>query len=204
MQWINIQRRSLAQRSSFREHQAALEALRRFNAQGFGTLINLGSVASKVPIAYQSSYCASKAAILSLSRSLNEELRLADKDRIKVGTIMPWAADTPFWEHAANYSGHMPDMAAMDNPDIVVDAIVRACTDAEEEQPVGWKAKAADASHYLFADLTERMSANTAHRELEKSLPVPPSTGSLYNPVAGGTTVHGINKARTSGESVRH
>ena len=46
-------------------------ALREFVRQGDGVLINIGSMESEVPIAYQSSYAASKAAVLSLgARSL--------------------------------------------------------------------------------------------------------------------------------------
>lgn len=71
-------------------------ALGQFRAQGYGTLINTGSIDSKTPLALQNTYAATKAAVLSLSRSLNEELRLAGEDDIKVGTIMPWAVDTPW------------------------------------------------------------------------------------------------------------
>ena len=131
-------------------------ALKLFRAQGYGTLVNVGSIDSEVPLAYQASYAASKAAVLSLSRSLNEELRICKQDAtIKVRTIMPWAVDTPWWNHAANYTGHAPRMASMDDPSLVVDAIVEACTDPQEEQPVGWKAKAANISHNMFPDLTE-------------------------------------------------
>ena len=120
-------------------------ALRQFLEQGAGVLLNIGSVESEVPLAYQSSYAATKAAVLSLSRSLNEELRLVGRhDTIKVGTVMPWAIDTPWWSHAANYTGQAPRMALMDDPSVVVDAIVAACTDPKEEQPVGPKARAAD------------------------------------------------------------
>src|SRR5690606_34888427 len=84
----------------------------------------------------------SKAAVLSLSRSLNEELRLSRHENIKVGTIMPWAVDTPWWTHAANYSGHAPRMAAMDDPQIVIGATVAACQEPKEEQAVGWNAHA--------------------------------------------------------------
>ena len=80
----------------------------QFWAQGGGTLINVGSMDSEVPLAYQASYAATKAAVLSLSRSLTEELRLAGNEAIKIGTIMPCAVDTPWWTHAANYSGHAP------------------------------------------------------------------------------------------------
>lgn len=116
-------------------------ALSQFRGQGYGTLVNVGSIDSEVPIALQNTYAATKAAVLSLSRSLNEELRLAGEDDIRVGTIMPWAVDTPWWSHAANYPGHEPRMAMMDDPQIVVDAIIKACLDPKEEQPVGVKAK---------------------------------------------------------------
>src|SRR5690606_35725621 len=135
-------------------------ALRQFRVQGHGTLVNIGSIDSETPLALQNTYAATKAAVLSLSRSLNEELRLAGGDDIKVGTIMPWAVDTPWWYHAANYTGRQPRMVAMDDPGIVVDAIVAACLNPKEEQPVGWKAKGSNISHQLFPDLTERLSAN--------------------------------------------
>jgi short-subunit dehydrogenase len=62
-------------------------ALTQFRAQGYGTLINTGSVDSETPLALQNTYAATKAGVLSLSRTLNEELRLAGNDDIKVGTI---------------------------------------------------------------------------------------------------------------------
>ncbi|MCR2763104.1 SDR family NAD(P)-dependent oxidoreductase [Microbacterium sp. zg.B48] len=167
-------------------------ALRRFLAQGSGVLINVGSVESELPLAYQSSYAASKAAVLSLSRTLNEELRLAGvSETIKVGTIMPWAVDTPWWDHAANYTGHAPRMAAMDDPGIVVDAIVAACTDPKEEHPVGGKARVANISHRIFPDLTERLSAKTVDAERQRGFPRLHTQGSIFAPTEAGTAVEG-------------
>lgn len=166
-------------------------ALRQFRAQGYGTLVNVGSIDSEVPLALQNTYASTKAAVLSLSRSLNQELRLAGEDDIEVGTIMPWAVDTPWWYHAANYTGHQPRMAMMDDPQLVVDAIVKACLDPKEEQPVGVKAKAFNISHHLFADLTERMSADTAKRESEKADPAPITTGAIYEPMDDGLEIEG-------------
>jgi short-subunit dehydrogenase len=127
-----------------------------------------------------------------LSRSLNEELRLSGhEDIIKVATIMPWAVDTPWWTHAANYTGHAPRMAAMDDPQLVVDAIVEACTDPKEEMPIGPKARTSDISHHLFPDLTERMSATVAKRESEKGDAVPDTDGALFTPMEAGRKVEG-------------
>jgi short-subunit dehydrogenase len=176
-------------------------ALRQFRSQGAGILINVGSVESEVPLAHQASYAASKAAVLSLSRTLNEELRLVGEHKtIKVGTIMPWAIDTPFWEHAANYTGHAPRMAALDDASIVVDAIVAACSDPHEQQPVGPKARAADVSHHIFPDLTKRLSAKLVDSEFEKGTRVPPTAGSIYEPVSTGTAVDGGVRARKKAE----
>lgn len=178
----------------------AHEALRHFLVQGYGTLINVGSIDSEVPLAYQASYAATKAGVLSLSRSLNEELRLTGNESIKIGTIMPWAVDTPWWTHAANYSGHAPRMAAMDDPQIVVDAIVAACTDPKEEQPVGWKAQASNMSHHVFPELTERMSANIANSEVHKAAVVPHTVGAIYEPMAGTEKIDGGIRERMQRE----
>ena len=136
----------------------------QFWAQGGGTLINVGSMDSEVPLAYQASYAATKAAVLSLSRSLTEELRLAGNEAIKIGTIMLCAVDTPWWTHAANYSGHAPRIVAMDDPQIVGDAIIAACTDPKEQRPTGVKAHASNISHQLFPSFTETIVSS--HRTL--------------------------------------
>lgn len=176
-------------------------ALRQFMKQDGGTLINVGSVDSEVPLALQNTYAATKAAVLSLSRSLNEELRLAEKgDRIRVATIMPWAVDTPWWIHAANYTGHAPRMAAMDEPELIIAAIVEACTDPKEEMPVGYKAHASAFSHHMFPDLTERVSANLAASERDKAIEVPITNGSVFEPMAQGTTVEGQIRHRMKAE----
>lgn len=175
-------------------------AIRRFRVQGFGTLINVGSIDSEVPLAYQASYAATKAAVLSLGRSLNEELRIAGEAAIKVGTIMPWAVDTPWWTHAANYTGHAPRMAAMDDPQIVIDALVDACVNPKEEQPVGIIAKGSYIFHRVFPNLSERMSADIAHRESEKAFTAPNSPGALYSPMEDGKTIDGGIRARMKQE----
>lgn len=178
-------------------------AIRQFRTQGYGTLVNVGSIDSEIPLALQNTYAATKAAVLSLSRTLNEELRLAGEERIRVGTIMPWAVDTPWWYHAANYTGRQPRMAMMDDPQLVVEAIVAACLDPKEEQPVGAKAKAFNIAHHLFPDLTERVSAETSKRESEKAAPAPMTTGAIHRPMDDGLTVDGGLRERMRAEDRR-
>tara|TARA_R100001244_G_scaffold72880_1_gene58738 strand:+ start:4681 stop:5604 length:924 start_codon:yes stop_codon:yes gene_type:complete len=176
-------------------------ALNQFIKQKGGTLVNVGSIDSEVPLALQNTYAATKAAVLSLSRSLNEELRLSGNDEhIHVATIMPWAVDTPWWTHAANYTGQAPRMAAMDDPDLVVDAIVKACTNPREEMPVGIKAHASNIFHQIFPDLTERMSASLAKRESNKAVSAPHTQGTLFEPMEEGRGIDGGIRARMKKE----
>ena len=176
-------------------------ALRQFRRQGAGVLLNVGSVESEVPLAYHASYASTKAAVLSLGRALREELRLGGQERIAISTVLPWAADTPFFDHAANYTGHAPRMALMDGPDKVVDVIVRASVYPREEVPAGWKARGAYWSHRIAPDLTERLSANIAHAEqFEKAGPAPDGSNAVHQPQAGGTGVDGGVRARMERE----
>jgi short-subunit dehydrogenase len=179
-------------------------ALRQFRAQGSGTLVNIGSLESEVPLAYHGSYAATKAGVLALGRALNEELRLNDLQGIRVATVMPWAADTPFWTHTANYSGGTPRMALMDPPEKVVNAIIHAAIHPREELSVGWKAKGAYASHKILPDLTERIGSNIAHHyQIETAPPAPPTSGSLHTPMEAGRGVDGGARARMKMENER-
>jgi short-subunit dehydrogenase len=161
-----------------------------FIKQNFGTLINLGSIDSEVPLAYQGSYSASKAAVRSLGQALNQELRLAHHDNIKVVTNEPWAVDSPWWGHAANYSGGTPRMAAMDGPEKVVNAIIWSSLHRRKEVQVGWKAKFSYVFHHMMPHFSERFTANVAHKYQVKNAPPAPNTdGNLFKPMPTGTGI---------------
>ena len=171
-------------------------AIRLFQSQGNGTLMNLGSVESHVPLAYHAVYAATKGAIRNFDQALHHELRLQGYQNIEVVTIEPWAVDTPFWGHAANYSGGTPRMAAMDPPAKVVNAMVRASVRPRQELPVGWKAKGAVFSHRVAPRFTERVSANIDHHyQLKTAPPAPTTPGSLYQPMPTGRGIDdGVRK----------
>jgi hypothetical protein len=64
--------------------------LRQFRVQGYGGLINIASVDSEVPLASEAVYSATKAGVLSLAGTLNQQIRLSGRSRtIHVVTIMP-------------------------------------------------------------------------------------------------------------------
>ena len=79
----------------------------------------------------------------------------------------------------------------MDDPQKVVNAIVKASIHPQEELPVGWKAQGSYVVHRLLPDFTETVSANIAHGEMEEGAPVPPSSGNLYKPMNEGREVRG-------------
>ena len=176
-------------------------ALKHFIEHGGGTVVNTGSVDSEIPIALQNSYAATKAGVLSLGHALNVELKLAELDEtIKVATVMPWAADTPWFEHAANYTGHAPRMVMLDDPQVVVDVLVEACTDPKEDMPAGLKAKGAVLSARLAGDLTERLSGTIFKREMEKGSPRPINNGAVFAPIPDGDGVEGNVRERMARE----
>lgn len=180
-------------------------AMKLFDHQGYGTLINLGSIESELPIAYQASYAATKAAVRSLDHTLTQEIRLRRNKRIKVCTVMPWAVDTPWWGHCANYSGGTPRMSAMDGPDSVINAIVKVTEHpSSRELHVGWKAKASYYAHRAFPGLTERLAADISQKsQIETAPPTPSTSGALFEPMTTGTGIDGGVRARMKLEDER-
>src|ERR1700723_516680 len=70
---------------------------------------NMFSPAGRRGEAYVAVYCASKAAVISLTQSLGLELI---KKGINVNAIAPGVVDTPMWDHVdtlfAKYEGRQP------------------------------------------------------------------------------------------------
>lgn len=165
-------------------------AVQQFMKQRKGILINMGSVESEIPLAYQVSYSASKAGVRSLGLALNQELRLNNYKDIKVVTIEPWAVDTPLWRHVANYSGVEPKMPLMDEPDKVVNAVLRKSIRPAKIVPVGWKAKGSSFFANVFPRFSEWLAGNISHKyQIEMGPEVPDTKGALYQPIAEGRGV---------------
>ena len=65
--------------------------------QGYGHILNTGSVASFIPGPYMAVYYATKAFVMSFSMALREELR---KENIRVSVLCPAPTKSAFWEVA--------------------------------------------------------------------------------------------------------
>lgn len=177
-------------------------AMKQLRRQRFGVLVNVASIDSEVPHPYQASYSASKAGVLSLGRVLNQELYLDGMRDIHVVTVMPWALDTPLWDHAANYTGHQAQLPTMDGPEKAVNAIVRALIDPQDEITVGYKAKLAYWNHRIAADVNEYLTAHAVRKaEVEMNPPAPATSGNLHRPVEAGQDVSGGIRERMERQS---
>ena len=107
--------------------------------QGYGHILNTGSVASFIPGPYMAVYYATKSFVMSFSMALREELR---KENIHVSVLCPAPTKSDFWEVANGKT-----TAVYDN------ILARTCEDAAK---TGYeifeknKAYAIDGTAYKF------------------------------------------------------
>lgn len=171
-------------------------ALRQFKKQNSGILINVGSVAAKVPFPYYTTYSASKFAVSGLSYSLQREMEVEGYEDIHVCTVHPWATDTPWFDHSGNYSGHRAQMKPMDEPKSVIDATIGLIDTPQESVEVGVKTKGSAISESLLPGLTEKFNANHVKNVIEDAPASSDTSGTLHEPMEGGTEVSAGWKTR--------
>jgi NAD(P)-dependent dehydrogenase (short-subunit alcohol dehydrogenase family) len=87
-------------RGLFLVTQAAIPLLR----ESHGLIVNLASIAGTLPTPGLATYGATKAAVISLTKSLNEEL---DGDGVRAVAICPGFVDTPMAEWSGIRGGEM-------------------------------------------------------------------------------------------------
>jgi homoserine O-acetyltransferase len=99
-------------------------AVPSFVARGHGTIVNIASIVAIAPELLNGVYGASKAFVLTLSRSLNHELAAKG---VRVQAVLPGATATEFWDIAGMPIEHLPADIVM-TTDNLVDALVRKAT----------------------------------------------------------------------------
>jgi len=182
-------------------------ALRHFREVGSGTLINIASMLGRTPAPYYASYCASKYGVIGLCDALRQELAAQNAQQVRVCAVLPMAADTPFYDHAANYTGHTLQPFPITNAEEVVDAIVRLVDAPQDEITVGLSATAAMIAERLSHTVTHSAtSAVTQMLQMEQAPVAPLASGNLHRPVAIGTGVHGsiLQRLDMERQSARH
>jgi short-subunit dehydrogenase len=162
----------------------ARAALERMQDQGSGVLVNVASIVGEIPQPYTSAYSMSKAAVRALGVSLRSELELDRKKHIHVCTVLPPTIDTPFFNHAANYTGRravaMPPVYSADR---VAKAILDVVEVPTREVAVGRIGRSMVRQHRLMpARLEKVMAVQVENSHLSKKEPAEDSTGNLYGP----------------------
>ena len=163
-------------------------ALEHFVARGSGVVINVGSASSKTVLPYYSSYASSKAAVEELGKCLHRELRLNGYDAVHVCTLNPWVVDTPWFEHAGNYTGHELNMPLYDDPDAVVAAILELMIKPRERVELKLSKVPALISKIL-PGTSDAFSSKVVQQYIDQAPPAPFTSGALHKPMTGGVGV---------------
>ena len=176
-------------------------ALQQFQGQeAGGTLINIASVIGKVPAPYFASYAAAKHGVVGLSGAIRQELEENKIKNIHVCIVEPTSFDTPFFDHAANYTGHKAvPIPPVYDPQEVIDVIVRLAAEPQDEVQVGGAGTVTTVFHNLFPGLTEKLMAKQTHMALvQKAEPAGDTEGGLYEPAPAGTGVRGAGSTSSA------
>lgn len=178
---------------------------RQFLTQGTGVLINIASELGYSSVPYYSSYTAAKHGVIGLSDSLRQEVKQNGIDGVHICTIMPTAHDTPFFDHAANYTGHeVTAPKPLHDPQHVVDAIVRIARNPEDKEIVGADGVVKLVMANVLPRVAEKMGASMMHKtQIEKPGPAGDTTGAVLEPVREGTDVSGGRRSEDAPEARR-
>lgn len=160
----------------------ARAAIRHFRKRGRGVLINISSLASKIGAPYTSAYNTSKFAVTGFSESLRLELK--DYPDIRVSTVMPASIDTPFFQHAANYSGRAArPLSPVYNAQSVVRAIVKCIERPVQETFVGNAARFMWAMRRVAPQQTSKFFAEQVRKRHFEDRAVPTHDGNVFSPL---------------------
>lgn len=152
-----------------------------FRRQRAGVLINVGSVLGKVGQPYVPSYVISKFAVQGLSETLRKAL--AEERDIHVCTLLPYAVDTPHFEHGANHVGlDARAMPPMQSPQKVARGLVSLAERPRRELYVPGAARLGVIAHTVAPDLGDRLVLLLTREWHFGHHPEPDTPGNLYRP----------------------
>ncbi|HWG90050.1 MAG TPA: SDR family NAD(P)-dependent oxidoreductase [Candidatus Thermoplasmatota archaeon] len=166
--------------------RAALPHLR----ESRGLFIPVASVLGKAAVPYLSAYNASKFGVVGLAESLRQEW---EEEGVLVCTVMPPPTDTPFYEHAANYTGRTvrPPQPVYD-AETVAEAIVDCIRHPRREVAVGVASNFQQIAHAVAPRTYERAAVPYIRRTMfEHDESAPPTEGNVFHPIPEGTHVEG-------------
>ena len=133
-------------------------------ARGAGKILNVASIAGKVPGPYQAVYHGTKAFVVSFTSALREELKDTD---ITVTCLLPGATDTDFFNKAGmNESKIVQDKDSLSDPADVAKDGYQALMSGDDQVISGFKNKMMVGASNFMPDST------VAHMMNEQQKPV--------------------------------
>ena len=165
-------------------------ALLYMRQQKSGVIINNASLLADVSGPYYSAYAASKHAVRALSESLRQEIEALDDINIHICTVMPATIDTPFFVHAANYTGRaVQALPPVYPPEQVAKTIVKCAEHPQREVFVGNAARMISFTHTMAPILGEGMLAHQIDMAHFKPEHAPATPGNTLQPMARGSDI---------------
>ena len=163
----------------------SLVAAEHLRSRG-GAIINLGSVLSDEAVPLQGMYSASKHAVKGFTDALRIELR-EDKAPVAITLIKPGSINTPYPQHAKNYTDREltlpPPVYA---PEEVAHAILHAATHQKRDIYVGGSGKFMSSTNQNIPSLMDLVSEKLIIKQQLKDKPAQDQDGTLHQSNGGG------------------
>ncbi len=159
----------------------SMAALPHLKKQG-GALINVGSEVSDDYPPIQGMYASTKHAVKGYTDALRVEIEGLDKAPVSITLIQPQAVDTPFPQHARNFTDKEPMLPKpMVEPQQVADAILHAAQHPIRAKAVGGMSVLNTTMARVIPGLADKMAATLADKMHYDEPPRNPS-GALHQP----------------------
>lgn len=167
-------------------------ALSRMRAQGFGTIINFGSVLSDRAVPLQSAYIASKFGVKGFTEALRLEV-MRERLPINVTLVLPAGVNTPFFTHARSKMGVKPQpLPPVYKPEAVADAVLYAAEHPRRDVHVGGASWMFSVGQRLSPALMDRFALiGDWTARLQKTNEPDDRRDNLFSPVNEPGRVHG-------------
>ena len=166
--------------------RAVLPVLRK---QGGGTIVLIGSVYSRLATAYVSAYITSKHAVLGLSDSIRQEVL---EDGIEVCAVLPATADTPIYQHSANFLGRkVHPLKPIIAPERVARVIVRLADRPRASVIVGLTQRFGIPVHRIAPRLAGLLTTRVMKRVAIQPETAADTTGTIFEPRPESNAVSG-------------
>lgn len=208
--WVNnagVTLFALFERASLEEHRRVIEtnlfgAMRCAHAfahilrrQQHGTLINVGSILSKVGQPFVPSYVISKFGVRGLTEALRTEF--ADRPNVHVCTLLPYAVDTPHFESGANRVGLDPrPVPPVQETNHVARALVDLAERPRRERHVPRVAALGLLLHTIFPRSVERTLLHVLSSWHFGAQPTPITEGGVKRAPSSPPRIHGRSEPK--------